>query len=325
MAAVARVGLIGAGRWGTIYLRTLRDLADRCRLTHLCTRDPAIGPSAFGGVKLVARWQEVVSADCDAVIIATPPATHAEMLEACLEAGKPCLVEKPLCLDVPTAERLHQRVQASGVPVLVDHTHLFSAAYEALKRALESGGEAVRVIVSEGMAFGPFRAHTPALWDWCPHDVSLCLDLLGSAPAQVEALGGPVNPEGLPEQVSIRLDFRGGACAWIHAGRLSSEKRRLFSVLTDHALYVVDDQAPDPLTVSSVPFAERYRAPMPEPLERRVMTLASPRPALTRVVTYFLEGVAGGDRARFGTELALQVVRVLALCEEAMRAKARRG
>ena len=318
-AAPVRVGLIGAGRWGQVHIRTLADLAERCRLTHLCTSDPQRAKLVSHPVTALTDWRRLIDSDCDAVIIATPPSTHADMVEACVEAGKPCLVEKPLCLDVATAERLHRRVAASGVPVLVNHTHLFSSHYRSLKRAVREAGEPIRLLVSEGMSLGPFRTHTSALWDWCPHDLSLCLDLIGEVPQRVDALGGPRGPGDAPEQVSVRLDFPGGSSAWIHAGRLSPQKRRSFSVFTDHGLYVWDDVASEPLTVSTIDFPQRYAQGIPETPERLPLAPTSSLPPMASALLYFVDGLAGGDRTYFGCGLALEVTRLLAACDEAMR------
>lgn len=261
----------------------------------------------------------MLDAPCEAIIIATPPETHAEILTACLQAGKPCLVEKPLCLDVATAQRLHRLVEDRGVAVLVDHTQLFHPAYEALQQRLSEGREAVRVIVSEGMAFGPFRRHTAALWDWAPHDVSLCLDVVGCAPAGVAALGGPTDPQGIPEMASIRLEFANGPTAWIHTGRLSTDKRRRLTVITDRHLYIMDALASDPLTVASMNYLQRYEETEVESLKINALKPVSTERPLTRMLAYFLDGLRGGDRRKFGTALAVEVVRVLAACEAAMR------
>ena len=310
------LGLIGAGRWGKVYLRTVAGLPDRCRLTHLGTSDPRNAEGCAAAVTVTPDWRAVVQSDCDAVIIATPPATHAQIVEACLEAGKPCLVEKPLCLDVATAECLHRRVEASGVPVLVDHTQLFSSAYQALRAAVHDAGERIRVIVSEGMGLGPFRSHTTALWDWCPHDVSLTLDLLRESPCQVDAFGCP---EAVPEMVSLRLEFPGGASAWIHAGRLSPQRRRSLCVMTETRLYALDELATEKLTVAPFSFSRRYDEGAPDALKPQALRPASDRLPLASALLYFLDGLAGGDRARFGTALALEVTRVLAACESALR------
>ena len=319
MSTPVRFGLIGAGRWGRTYLRTIPVLADRCQLTHLCTRTPQHAELVPYPVAVTSDWKTLIDSNCDAVIITTPPDTHAEILEACLEAGKPCIVEKPLCLDLATAERLHQRIKASSIPILVDHAHLFNPAYDELKRAVGNGGEPVRLIVSEGMGLGPFRSHTPALWDWAPHDFSLCLDLLGRMPQRIETLGGPRSPQGVVEAVSVRLDFPGDVCAWVQVGGLSLQKRRTLSVFTETRLYLWDNLGSERLTVAPIAFSRRYDGGVPEPLQRSPIPPTSGLPPMVSMITYFLDGLAGGDRRYFGTELALNVTRLLAQCDVALR------
>jgi len=325
MGETVRVGLIGAGRWGQVYLRTLRSLGRRVRVTHLAVRHPGRLRGIPAGIAIAKDWRQLIQADCDAVIIATPAAAHAAMLDACLDARKPCIVEKPLCLDVRTAERLDRRVRSMGVPVLVNHTHLFSPAYRRLKEELASRRERIRSILSEGMNLGPFGRETPALWDWGPHDISLCLDLLKTTPGQVDAFAGPLSPHRTPEMVSLRLGFPRGVTAWVHAGCLSPEKRRLFSVFTDRRLYVWDDTSDTPVTIRPFRFSDRYDhlcpasdPPIPLPIRLR-------QTPMERLLIYFANGLQGGDRAQFGTALALDVVRVLARCEAEMAEGTRRS
>jgi predicted dehydrogenase len=317
-SSMVRIGLIGAGRWGRVYLRTLASLQQRCRLTHLATSRPEAARLYPRPVTVASDWRALLRADCDAVIIATPPALHAEMVEACLEARKPCIVEKPLCLEPETAETLRRRIDAGGVPVLVDHTHLFHPAYGVLKRALAASREPIRTIVSEGMGFGPFRSDVPALWDWGPHDVSLCLDLAGALPERIEAVGGPEGPDGQPEMVSARLDFPDGSCAWFHVGRLSPEKRRTLAVTTGTHGYWLDELSPDPLKAARLPQRQGTDADAGALTWETLPVIQGP-PPLTALVTYFLDGLAGKDRDRFGAGLACDVVRVLADCDESLK------
>ena len=285
MTAPLRFGLIGVGRWGKVYIKTLLTMPDRCRLTHLATSKPEHAALVPHPVTVLSDWRALLRSDCDAVIIATPPQTHAEILEACIEAGKPCIVEKPLCLDMATAERLHAKVNASGVAVLVNHTQLFDSAYRTLKHAVEKAEEPIRLILSEGMGLGPFRTDAPPLWDWGSHDISLCLDLLGALPVRVEMLGGPRSPGGIPELVSVRLEFPGETCAWIHAGCLSPQKRRGLSVFTDSRLYVWDAQGPERLTLYAITFSRRYAGGIPEPLQPAPMSVPSNLEPMTLMVT----------------------------------------
>lgn len=316
MASPVRLGLIGVGRWGKNYIRTLETLSARARLTHLATSKPENARLVSHPISVVSDWRALLTSDCDALIVASPSATHPEIVEACLAAGKPCLVEKPLCLDLPTAERICRRIQAAPVPVLVEYTQLFNVGYQTLKRTLARTGERIRLIVSEGLGPGPFRNEEPALWDWGPHDIGLCLDLLGTEPQQVAALAGPLSPGGVPEQVSLRCEFPAGVTAWMHLGFFGAEKRRTFSVITDERWYLFDDQAPERLTVADWPFARRYEAP--SPAGWRPIPLPPWQPPLTNAVNYFLDAVQGGDRRLCDAELTLRITRVLAACEAAM-------
>lgn len=175
-----RLGLIGAGRWGKVYIQTIEGLGPRLRLTHLATRHPENRALIKESVALFSDWKKLIASDCDAVVIATPAALHAEMTRACLEAGKPCIVEKPLCFDTTTAQALQREAARAGLLVLVNYIHLYNPAVQALKKAIAASGEPIRVILSEGTDLGPFRADVGTLWDRCPHDVALCLDLVGA-------------------------------------------------------------------------------------------------------------------------------------------------
>ncbi len=322
MQRPVRIGLVGLGRWGRVHLRTLLSLSDRCTVTHLCTSRPEHAALVPHPVTVVRTWRALLRAPCDAVVIATPAATHAELLAACVRAGKPCLVEKPLCLDVATATRLDRTVRASGVPVLVNHTHLFDPAYEALKRAVANAGDPIRLIISEGMALGPFRTDVSVLWDRGWHDVSLCLDMMGRLPTRVAALGGPAGPNGFPEQVSLRLEFPGGACAWIQAGCLSVEKRRQLTVFTERRLYRWNAQGKVPLVWAPITFSRRTRGGIPEAPAWKAMRVEAVERPMRRMARCFLDGLHGRARDRFGTTLAVRVTRVLAACSRAMRHRA---
>lgn len=308
MAPPVRLGLIGLGRWGRVYAQTIAALGDRCRLTHVGTSKPDRAASLPQPVQVHGDWRRVVESDCDAVIIATPPATHARIAEACVDAGKPCLVEKPFCTDLETAERLHAKMLKADVPVMVDHTALFNPAYQALRAHLRQAQEPVRAVIAERVGTERWRPDAPVVWEWGPHDVSLCLDLLEDMPAAVDALPGPtLAPAGLPGTVTLRLEF-GGAGGWIHTGWLAPRKRRELTVVTDGRLYHLDELAEERLTV----------ALLEDPASRRTLPVADSRPAMAVMLSYFLDGLAGGDRRHFGSALALQVTRVLAACEKCL-------
>ena len=88
-----RLGLIGAGRWGRIYMNTLDQMAD-VALSALASSNPQSRDLVGEDVALHEDWRDLVNAGgVDGVIVATPPASHAEIVHAALEAGLPVLVE----------------------------------------------------------------------------------------------------------------------------------------------------------------------------------------------------------------------------------------
>jgi len=78
--APLRLGLVGAGRWGRNYIRTIAELEDVV-LARLASRAPDAAALAGDGCAVAADWSELITAgDLDGVIVATPPATHADIV-----------------------------------------------------------------------------------------------------------------------------------------------------------------------------------------------------------------------------------------------------
>ena len=146
------LGLVGVGRWGRRYVHTIAALPS-VRIAVAVSRNPETA-TLLPDIPILSQWTALFDHALDGIVIATPPSTHGAILRACLEAGIPALVKKPLCLDLAEAETLRALAAARDVPVLVDHTQLFHPAFPALQEHL-SGLGPIRSITSEGMALGP--------------------------------------------------------------------------------------------------------------------------------------------------------------------------
>ena len=311
MARPVRLGLIGAGRWGQIYIKTLKSLLG-VELTRLCSSNPESAALVGPACEITRDWRALIKADdLDGVIVATPPALHAEMVEAAVVAGVPVMVEKPLTMNLGEALRLQRIIEQSGVTVLVDHIHLFHPGYVALKEKAKNLGS-IRFIRSVGGSWGPFRPDVPVLWDYGPHDVALCLDLLGKMPTSVDAarqLARQTN-EGYGEILSLQLDFPGSVSAAITIGNIMQGKKRIFVVYFDDYVLVLDDLAEHKLVMHRI--KDRSVADLTD------QTFAGGTPMqvsadlpLTCVVTAFVTGISGGSRGALGVALGVKVVRVL--------------
>jgi len=89
----------------------------------------------------VYRTAEEIIADGDveAVVIASPPSSHAEVIAACAEAGKHVFTEKPVAVDMEQARLAADSVSRSGIQVQVGFNRRYDAAYIAARQAIARG------------------------------------------------------------------------------------------------------------------------------------------------------------------------------------------
>jgi predicted dehydrogenase len=180
----------------------------------------------------------------DAIVIATPTATHAELALAALGAGKHILVEKPLAASTEEVGRI--AAARGDRVVMVGHTFVYNSAV-ANVRNLVASGELGRVqyLDSVRAALGPIRQDVNALWDLGAHDVSIFLDVLPGRPRVVTAVAQDYLREGHPDVVYFGVRFDDGVLAHSHVSWLDPYKVRRITVVGDRRMVVFDDVAPD--------------------------------------------------------------------------------
>ena len=294
-----RLGLIGAGRWGQNYLKTIRGLSG-ARLGALASRNPDSENLVDPRCRVTSRWRDLLDTTLvDGIIIATPPDMHPEMLEAVMRARIPAMIEKPFALTLSETIRLDAFQRESNAVVLVDHTHLFNSAYIELKRHASVLGP-IRAIHSESGNWGPFRDYT-ALWDYGPHDLAMTLDLLRQAPLTVRVTTLETRPvdNHLGGEFGIELGFPNDIRADIRVGNLRNERIRRLTVGFDQHSLVFDDLATSKLVLR-------------RPNNTHATVPVDSKPPLTRAVETFVEGIRGTITEYFGLDVAVEIARVLA-------------
>jgi len=304
-----RLGLIGAGRWGRNVIRAAGAL-DGVRLTRVGSSNPQTAGLVGPGCIVCTDWQDALDPSAiDGVVIATPPALHADMVRTALERDIPVLVEKPLTADWAEAEGIRELAKARQGLVLVDHIHLFSPAFQALAELAQAVGP-IRALRGRAGNFGPFREDVSVLWDWGPHDVSMALALLGGRPETVMARRLSRDEKG--EVISLGLTFAGGVEAEFTLGNILPAKARMFAAHTDRLVLVYDDLAADKLTVHPP------TAGFADPTGPGEPIAISPEPPLTIALTTFAEAIRSNERATESLDLGVDVVAVLSACEKAL-------
>lgn len=229
-AVVTRLGLIGAGRWGRNLIRTIRSLPS-ATLAGLYSRNPESHSLLGPETALTEDWRALLDRHrYDGVIMATPPETHAALVEAAIRASMPCMVEKPLTTNLDEALLLQRLCCQYNALVLVNHTQLFHPAYALLKQSANK----VFHVESDGGNWGPFRPSYTPLWDYAPHDFALCLDLLRASPVKIALTEAQTSTQesGWAGTYRLDLEFPCSVNATILVSNLRREKIRRLLVST---------------------------------------------------------------------------------------------
>jgi predicted dehydrogenase len=315
------VAVIGAGRWGRRIIRAC-SAADRCRLRLVCDVDQAALGAVTQRAELTRNSADVLShAGIDAVVIATPPTTHADLAAAALRAGKHVFVEKPLALNVDDAVELRDLARRKGRKLMVGHILRYHPAVDALVDLFgERPGESIWAS-SRRLSTG--ASDEDAWWSLAPHDISLLMCLFGAEPISISA-----RREATCVRASLEFPHNRGAS--IVVGHSSATKLRQVLVSSTRRAALFDDtELREKLrVVETWPAAldgdvqSRARFGFDAALANRhdyCAVLESGEP-LVRELSSFVRGVLDSEPIRTDVDEALRVVRVLSAGERSASA-----
>lgn len=164
MSASLRIAVVGAGAIGLRHATLIRERPD-CRLSAFVDPAPAEAARAMAEAWGVPLHQDLdgflhhPQQRPDAVVLATPTGLHVKQALACIAAGMPVLVEKPLAATTEEAQRLLATIAATEalqpalapLPVLVGHHRRYSSIIEQACEAVASG-RLGRLVAVQGSA-----------------------------------------------------------------------------------------------------------------------------------------------------------------------------
>jgi predicted dehydrogenase len=239
-----RVAVIGAGYWGTNYIRVFGELRD-ARVVVVCDgrTDRLDAVRRRLPVRVTDDAAEAVTQpEVDAVAIVTDASTHRRLAGMALEAGKHVLVEKPLTTTSTDASELIDLAERSGRTLMVGHTFLYNPGVRAVKEYLDAGevGD-VYYVYSQRTSLGPIRSDVNAIWDLAPHDIAILDYLLGVTPAWVSAVGANPVRGGLEDVGFITLGYPNGIVGHVHVSWADPNKVREVVVVGSEKRVVFND------------------------------------------------------------------------------------
>jgi predicted dehydrogenase len=247
---MVRVGIVGAGIMGSNHARVLRGIPD-AQVTVVSDPDAEKGQRLADHVG--ASFESRLGAlpgRVDAVIVATPTETHAEIAAILIEYGLDVLVEKPIAQTVEEAKDLVAVASKHDRILMVGHVERFNPAVLELDRYVDG---LIHVDVRRVGSFTP-RVSTDVVLDLMIHDVDLVNTLAGGEPTMLSSLTRRVRTESEDIAMCV-LSYASGVSATLTASRVSQAKQRQIE-LTQRTNVVMADLLRQQVTIHRVEHAE---------------------------------------------------------------------
>ncbi|WP_347109638.1 Gfo/Idh/MocA family oxidoreductase [Paenarthrobacter sp. S56] len=206
MTQQIRVGLFGTGRIGQVHAMSLATL-EEATLTWVC--DPFIEgakrtAAEFGGRVTDDPAEVFSSGEVDAVIVASPTATHVDLMEQSIDAGIPVLCEKPIDLEISRVDALRAKAAATDVPIALGFNKRFDRHFVELKRRVAANeiGTLEQLIITSRDPGEPPAAYLPQsggiFRDMTIHDLDMARYFIPDI-VEVSAQGANVFSEAIRE------------------------------------------------------------------------------------------------------------------------------
>ncbi len=202
MSEQITIGIIGAGMIGDVHINTIRnDGRGKVKWIAAGTDETLTKKLAKHNIEFgTLDYLDVLNdPEVDAVVIASPPFTHLEMILAAIESGKHILLEKPMTVNMVEADQIIEKAKAYDKVLLecsCRHSRL-QPKFRLIKKMIEQGnlGEVYHIHHNHLMR-STFIEYNPAgKWaldkskagggpflDWGVYDLSFHLGLLNDKP-----------------------------------------------------------------------------------------------------------------------------------------------
>lgn len=321
MVRPLRTAVIGCGYWGPNHVRNLHELpeAELAWVCDICQERLDAMRQRYPGVRTTCDYADMLRSDVDAVVIATPVASHARLAMDCLQAGKHVLIEKPIATSSHEAAQIVAEGDRRGLVVMAGHTFEYNPAVEAVRDLIASGDLGEIYYVHGCRAnLGLFQPDINVLWDLAPHDISILMFILGADPMTAAAYGASFVQRGLHDVAFLALDFPKEVMASLWVSWLDPCKIRRYTVVGSRKMLVYDDVASDgkvliydkgveihPTLNGEREFRAHYRRG-----EGTVYPIRWVEP-LKAECQHFLDCIRTGREPRSSGRVAMKVIRVL--------------
>lgn len=241
------IALIGYGSWAKNYISTIQK-STNAKIRWIVSPNKTVETIDSKNCKILRNWQDLFNENkVDGIVIAVPPESQFEIAIECINKNIPLLLEKPLALNLTSVKMILNHCVKNNSKVMVDYTYLYHPGFRKALESLHLIGP-IKNIISIGGNFGPVRDTCSALWDWAPHDVSMCIRLMNETPEVLSSKKNHINHHSqFGEIIESSLIFSSGAKANLTFGNGMTQKTRLFKIIGEDGELIFNDLISDKL------------------------------------------------------------------------------
>jgi UDP-N-acetyl-2-amino-2-deoxyglucuronate dehydrogenase len=135
-------GLIGCGRISKNHIEAIKNLSDRCRLVAVCdsVEKRAAEAAESAGAEMYTNIDKMLARDdINIVSVATPSGLHPMHAKMVAEAGKHCVLEKPIGTSLKDVDAMIRAFDQSGSQLFVVKQNRLNTTMQLLKKAVDKG------------------------------------------------------------------------------------------------------------------------------------------------------------------------------------------
>ena len=241
--------VIGAGLWGTNHIKTLISLDVNVGCVDTNQEKLNRIKLLFPKISCHVSVKDSFDTNYHGYVIATPPASHAQLAKLLISKSKAVLVEKPLCLSLSESEEIKSQLLKFKGKLIVGHLMLFHPAIVKIKKIIEEKSIGnIQYIYSNRLNLGKVRKEENVFWSFAPHDISLFQYFSNSFPSSVISHGGDFLQKSIQDTTITYLKYPNGIQGHIYVSWLHPFKEhRLVIIGSKGSLHFEDSLKSKPL------------------------------------------------------------------------------
>lgn len=243
MGKKLRVVLLGIGRMGRNHLRLTSESSD---FELVGVVDPVAKrppPSAPGGnATFYDDIASLRSVDFDAAIVATPTATHRDVVLELVQMKKHVLVEKPIASTFLQGREVLEAAANAGVKVVVGHVERFNPVVRKLREVIRGGwlGDPIHFSFTRVGGYPETVLEgNNVLLDLAVHDIDAFRSLVGPVRVEASMAHSSLRP-GVLDTAEIVLESAAGPTASVHVNWITPTKIRTLRVTGTRGVCFMD-------------------------------------------------------------------------------------